>query len=134
MDVRYLVPILLIITLGFLAQPVLGAWSIADPNDLTEPEFMVLDLLAKQDRSTVGQLQKALDKKAKELEERRWSQAVTDQPFNGQATIKVDHTYDEVGAFRAKLVVKDDQGNASTAVEQTIEVSPPDGMFENGFE
>jgi len=34
---------------------------IADPHDLTEPEFMVLDMLTRQERSTVGQLQKALD-------------------------------------------------------------------------
>lgn len=33
MNVRCLVPLLLILTIGLLAQPVLGAWSIADPND-----------------------------------------------------------------------------------------------------
>ena len=55
-------------------------------------------------------------------------------PFNGQATIVVTHTYETVGAFRAKLVVKDDAGTVSAAAEQTIEVGPPDAVFANGFE
>ncbi|HET7844921.1 MAG TPA: PKD domain-containing protein [Xanthomonadales bacterium] len=61
-------------------------------------------------------------------------EALTDQPFGAQTTVQVSHTYDDVGAFRAKLTVKDDAGNVSNEVEQTIEVSPQDAMFANGYE
>lgn len=55
-------------------------------------------------------------------------------PFNGQATITLAHTYESVGAFRAKLTVKDDAGTVSTAAEQTIEVMPADAVFSDGLE
>lgn len=69
---------------------------IADPHDLTEPEFMVLDLLAKQDRSTVGQLQKALDVQPAQMSriirslENKGTKRLVECQLNGEDKRRID--------------------------------------------
>jgi hypothetical protein len=62
--------------------------------------------------------------------------SLSNQSFNGQPFVSVNHVYQNAGTYRATLTVRDSAGNTSTNLaEQTIEVgTSADAVFDDGFE